>query len=134
MHRVTDFRRMRRLQIHRRSISRTETNSTEPSLTSGSMDSYATHPTSNATSEHDETQKWKDLTGSAVLSPGEMAAEDSPGTERQTSDPFDKLKPIDTVTGQDGGNEKDEREETVVFDSPISEEAQATPVTSGPAK
>ena len=98
------------------------------------MDSYATVPSSNATSEHDETQKWRDLTGSAVLSPGEMAAEDSPGTERQTSDPFDKLKPIDTGAEQDGGKEKDERGETVVFDSPISEADQASPASSGPAK
>lgn len=114
--------RMRRLQLHRRSISnasQTET-STNPSLTSGSMDSYASQPSStDATS--DDAHKWKDLAGSAMLSPSEMS--DGGATERQDSDPMHKtLRRIDTESKDKEGQGE------VMFDSPTSDGEVGTPV------
>ena len=106
---------MRRLQLHRRSMSnqsRTET-SVEPSLASGSMDSYVTNPSSTAATS-DDAQKWKDLAGSAISSPSEIGSDGA--TERQDSDPFNKLKPKDNQTGTHGDDE------VVMVDSPTSEE------------
>lgn len=103
--------------------SHTET-STNPSLTSGSMDSYASVPSStDATS--DDAQKWKDLAGSASLSPGEMGSDG--GTERQDSDPFSKLKSIDTQK-KAGGNKDGDGNEVQMYDSPSSETEVETPV------
>ena len=102
--------------------SHTET-STDPSRTSGSMDSYASHPSStDATS--DDVDKWKDLAGSATLSPWEMGSDGA--TERQDSDPFSKLKLIDTEAGKKAEGEDEKGD--VVFDSPTSEGEMETPV------
>lgn len=101
--------------------------STDPSLYSGSMDSYASQPAgTSATSTTDMDDKWKDFSISETLSPRSIeSGQVSPGdTERQDSsqNPFDKLKPIST----DVTPTVDEPEE-VVFASPTSEEG--TPVS-----
>ena len=123
--------RMRRLQLHRRTLSsqsHTES-SADPSLTSGSMDSYASHPSSTDPSS-DDAHKWKDLADSATLSPSEM---DSDGaTERQHSDPFNKLRPIDTEPKEDVHSEDGEGNGEgigdTLFESPTSDAEAVTPV------
>lgn len=89
------------------------------------MDDYASQISStDATS--DDAHRWKDLAGSAMLSPGEMESDGA--TERQGSDPLSKLKAIDTdVKGKEAGS-GDKTEEDLVFDSPTTEEDMATPV------
>ena len=134
--------RMRRLQLHRRSMSNQSSAgstpnsspmplapsrgaSTDLSMNSGSMDSYASIPGGTSTTSNTDTEdKWKGLAAEETLSPNSI---DSPqispgGTERQDSDsnPFDKLKPIKTdIKPEQKENETDQ--DVVLFASPTSD-------------
>ena len=131
---------MRRLQLHRRSLSmqsqgsntedQSTVASTGPSATSGSMDSYVSQGT-DATSHSEDSVNFKDVWGGGVTaSPrntadAELKNEDheegerSPRTERNPS--VDRhLSPIQTAGG-------DGEDEPMMSDSPTSDK-QSTPV------
>lgn len=124
------------MQLHRRSLSSQSNtgsgdpqHSTDPSMTSGSMDSYASNALSlTSGSEH----KWSGPTESDVTSPGEMDSP-SPGTERQETNPFDRFRKVAYEVKNTGGHvgkkDKDSGEESQeaggelqMVDSPTSDD------------
>jgi hypothetical protein len=122
-----DRSRMKRLHLRRSKSGSSQASptspgtSTAPSLTSGSMDSYASVPATGTdateTSEHDEDyhRRWKEVAGDPVMSPQPIDDGDhnSPSTERQSSNPFDNI-------GRSSGDKREgtEDEGTVIVDSP----------------
>lgn len=118
--------------------------STNPSLYSGSMDSYASHAgrgTESTAHTSDLDNEWKDLGEDTMLSPQAIDgsdAEDAEETQRgmtreggprkKAENPFDKLHPIqtDTSASQQPDDETDPISPVMVFDSPTSEDS--TPV------
>ena len=88
------------------------------------MDSYASHPPggTDTSSTTDLDERWKDVAGSATMSPASIHSpqKNSSGeTARQLKDenPHTKLKPIRT----DLGDGQEEGSEVLIFSSPTSE-------------
>ncbi|WWD16832.1 hypothetical protein CI109_101264 [Kwoniella shandongensis] len=143
---IRAVQKMRRLQLHRRSLSSqggpggplSPGGSTNVSMASGSMDSYVSQdPATSATSVSDETEdpKYRDLVGDTVTSPRDMTIASPADTAREEDNPFDRLKPIDTGVVRDNeseGGDEDDEEGVVLMDSPVSgDEDQSTPVGHG---
>ncbi|KAK8861269.1 hypothetical protein IAR55_002088 [Kwoniella newhampshirensis] len=151
---VRAVQKMRRLQLHRRSLSsqggpgtQSPGDSTNVSLASGSMDSYMSHdPATSATSVSDEMDdsKYNDIAGDTVSSPRDISQPSPSDTARQESNPFDNLKPIDTgahrreadndeSVGENADSSGNGEEGIVVVDSPVSDEGnQSTPIGNRP--
>ncbi|WRT65375.1 uncharacterized protein IL334_002318 [Kwoniella shivajii] len=145
---------MRRLRLKRRSLSGqgppSPGESTNPSMASGSMDSYVSQDQgTSATSVSDEREdaEYRDIVGSTVTNPRTMSVASLTSTERQDSEsrgkPVLKEKHLDKKPDPEQNKEgKQEGEETgdagdeevPLVDSPVSsdnEETQKTPMQSG---
>ncbi|WVQ77452.1 hypothetical protein IAR50_007138 [Cryptococcus sp. DSM 104548] len=132
---------LRRLHLNRtssQSIS-SPSNSTDPSLASGSMDSYASRDpltTNTSLSSDPEEGEFRDIAGEQVMSPRQMSLVSPAETEKQTPWKFNlnDLKKLNTdaveLEGVDAG---EEGAGPVMVDSPTSEDedAQTARVGSG---
>ncbi|ORY27668.1 kinase-like domain-containing protein [Naematelia encephala] len=112
---VRAVQKMRRLQLHTKSMSTqapSSPGSTNLSLTSGSMDSYASNPPGTDLTSNESDEEGDNRAGCA--SPESMG---SPSTERQMSGPSSKLDPIKTDS-QSGMSQNCEPSDVALFESP----------------
>jgi hypothetical protein len=105
-----------------------------------------TQATTASDGGYDLDDKWKATGDDAVMSPLPLEGDHedgsgSPSTERQPSNPFDRLKPIHTQASdavsvgertEEGAGEGQHREDNVLFDSPDASEHTVWTLKNGP--